>query len=445
MTHTFSGYSNRLRAATDSDPIEAGRFVQAELANGLRIVTSRLTHTKAVSTMLLVGAGSRYETDEQAGVSHLFEHMLFKGTPSRPRPRDISGPIESVGGSINAFTDRELTGYWCKMALPHYRNGISVIADIIRNPLFRPDDIRHEKDVVLEEIRASHDYPQARAGMLLDAALWPEQPLGRDVAGSEETVKSLTREQMVDYHRHQYVPSNIVIAVAGNVEHKDVAEQIDDLLGDMHAGAALPKHPFVDRLEGPTFTCERRDLEQLHIAIAFQGVAMEDNRRQALMLMSVVLGGSMSSRLFEEVREKRGLAYGIGSSVHSLTDCGSIDIDTGVDLQRAEEAVKVIMDEVVKMREGISDEELHNARELAKGRFLLGMEESRAVASDLASQCLLKSEISTVEQRITELDDVTAEDVAAAADDVIRADKSAVSIVGPFENLDRIKAIWNFE
>ena len=161
-------------------------YQRTTLKNGIRVFTSRMTHTKAVSVVFLVGAGSRYETDDEAGVSHLFEHMLFKGTPSRPRPRDITGVVEGVGGTINAFTDRECTGYWCRMALPHYRRGVEVLADIIKSPLFRVADIEQEKHVVLEEIRAVHDSPGALAGMLLDSALWPDQALGRDVAGTIE-------------------------------------------------------------------------------------------------------------------------------------------------------------------------------------------------------------------------------------------------------------------
>lgn len=404
------------------------------LANGVRVLTSRLTHTKAVSVVFLVGTGSRYETDDEAGVSHLFEHMLFKGTPKRPRPRDITGVIESVGGTINAFTDRECTGYWCRMALPHYRRGIEVLADIIKSPLFRGTDIAQEKHVVLEEIRATMDAPGALAGLLLDSALWPEQALGRDIAGSIETVEAIPRSVMIDYHREQYVGRNVVVSVAGNVEHDDVVEQLDGLLSDLPDGEPRSMFPFEDNLSGPSITGDRRDLEQLHIAMAFKGVGMQDPRRVALRILTVVLGGSMSSRLFEEVREKRGLAYGIGSSMHTLTDCGVLDIHTGVEPGRAAEALQVIMNEIAKMRDGITDDELHDARELAKGRLILGMEESRAVANDLAAQELLRGEIESLESRINDLDAVSLSDVQSAAEDVLISEKLAMSVVGPTDD-----------
>ncbi len=406
-------------------------YQRSVLDNGLRILTSRMTHTQAVSTIFLVGAGSRYETDDEAGVSHLFEHMLFKGTPTRPRPRDISGVIESVGGMINAFTDRECTGYWSRMASPHYRRGIDVIADIIKSPLFRENDIAQEKHVVLEEIRAAHDSPGALAGLLLDSALWPDQALGRDIAGTIESVEAIPRSVMIDYHRDQYVGRNMVVAVAGNIEHDEVVGQINDLLGDLPDGEPRSMFPHEDNLSGPTVTHGERDLEQMHIAMAFKGVDMNDPRRAALRILTVVLGGSMSSRLFEEVREKRGLAYGIGSSMHTLSDCGVVDIHTGVEPPRAAETLQVIVDELVKIRKGITEEELRDARELAKGRLILSVEESRAVANDLASQELLRGKIESLDDRIKSLDKVTLEDVQSVAEYVVNSNKLAMSVVGP--------------
>ena len=419
-------------------------YQRSTLANGVRVLTSRMTHTKAVSVVFLVGAGSRYETDDEAGVSHLFEHMLFKGTPTRPRPRDISGVVESVGGTINAFTDRECTGYWCRMALPHYRRGVEVIADIIKSPLFREEDIAQEKHVVVEEIRATHDSPGALAALLLDSALWPNQALGRDIAGSVETVEAIPRSVMIDYHRQQYTGRNIVVAVAGNVGHDDVVEQLDGLLSDVPDGEPRSMFPYEDNLLGPTVTGGRRDLEQLHMAMAFKGVGMHDPRRAALRIMTVVLGGSMSSRLFEEVREKRGLAYGIGSSMHTLTDCGVLDIHTGVESSRAVEALGVIVEELVKMRDGITEEELHDARELSKGRMILGMEESRAVANDMAAQELLRGRIETLESRISDLETVSLSDVQSVADEIITADKLAISAVGPIDDWSEFEGALEF-
>ena len=352
--------------------------------------------------------------------------------------------VENVGGVINAFTDRECTGYWCRMALPHYKRGVEVIADIITSPLFRDADIAQEKHVVLEEIRASMDNPAALAGMTLDAALWPDQPLGRDIAGSIKSVEAIPRSTMLGYHREQYVGSNIVVAVAGNVEHDKVAEQLETLLSDLPDGEPRQMYPFEDKLDGPNVKCVERDLEQLQLALALEGVDMRDPRRAALRILTVVLGGSMGSRLFEEVREKRGLAYGIGSSMHLLTDCGAVDIHTSVEPSRAIEALRVIVDELVKIRDGITDSELHDARELAKGRMILGMEESRAVANDVAAQLLLRGDFEPLESRLKMLDSVALDDVKSVAEHVISSDRMAMSIVGPVDDARDFEAALSF-
>lgn len=439
MPFRFSNASD-----TPAGAIGSGEFQRSVLPNGVRVITSQMPHTYAVSTVLIVGAGSRYETDQHAGVSHLFEHMLFKGTPKRPKPRDISGEIESVGGTLNAYTDREFTGYWCKMALPHYRKGIDVLADIVQHPLFREHDIAQEKHVVLEEIRAAHDSPAASTSMLLDSTMWPDQPLGRDIAGSEQTVNAISRDDMLAYHNQQYVGCNIVLAVAGNVDHDDVVEQATETLGDLHIGDPASMYEYQDNLRGPSVNIQFRHLEQLHIAMAFDGVDINDPRRHALRLMSIILGGSMSSRLFEEVRENRGLVYSIGSAVMSLTDCGALDVDTAVEPALAEEALQVIVDELVKMRQGVTDKELNDARELAKGRLLLGMEESRAVANSLATQEMQRIEIPTLAERIKRYDAVTLDDVQAVANDIIRSGKLAMATVGPVRDAGPYTKILSF-
>lgn len=409
-------------------------FERSVLDNGLRVLTSTLPYTNAVSINFLFGAGSRYESDELAGASHLFEHMLFKGTKGRPTPRDISEVVEGVGGGLNAFTDKELTGYWCRLAHPHYREGIDLLADMVQNSLLRQTDIDREKQVVYEEIRATNDSPGSRAAMTLEEILWPDQPLGRDVAGSIESVGAITREQMLDYLHTQYISSNTVIAVAGNIHHEDVVHQIEDLMGDLPDGKPLPMSSFNDNLSGPVARVENRPTEQAHLTIGLHGLSMKDDDRHALSLLSVILGESMSSRLFEEIREQRGLAYDIHSSVHSLSDTGEMMIGAGIDPERVNEAVPVIVQEVARVREGVTEKEFSQAKELSKGRMLLRMEESRAVAGFLGGQELLRGEVRTVEQIIADIDAVEIDDLAKVANRVIRPEKMALSMVGPFED-----------
>ncbi|MEX0761687.1 MAG: pitrilysin family protein [Dehalococcoidia bacterium] len=412
----------------------APAFNRTVLPSGLRILTSTLPHTNAVSINFLFGAGSRYETERLAGASHLFEHVLFKGTSKRPTPREIAEVVEGVGGTLNAFTDREITGYWCRLAKPHYRNGIDLIADMVRNSKLRDDDIEKEKQVVFEEIRASNDSPGGRVAHLLDGLIWPDQPMGRDIAGSVESVQAISRDEMLEYLHTQYVASNTVITVAGNISHDEVVDQLNDLMGDFGDGTILPIRPFEDNLDGPQVKVEYRKTEQAHMALGLHGVSMNDDDRHALSLLSVILGESMSSRLFEEVREQRGLAYDIHSAMATFTDCGAFLVESGVDPARAKEALPVIIEELAKVRDGVTEREFEQARELSKGRLLLRMEDSRAVGMFMGVQEMLRGEVKTIEDIVADIESVKPEDIKRVAERVIRPNKLAMAVVGPLRS-----------
>ena len=409
-------------------------FERTVLDTGVRVLTSTMPHTGAVSIQVLLGAGSRYETDELAGSSHLFEHLLFKGTTRRPTPREISETIEGVGGMLNAYTDREATGYWCKIALPHYKDGLDVLLDMIRDPLFREEDIEKEKKVVFEEIRASHDSPEATVDMMMDELLFPAQPLGRDIAGSVESVQDVSTESLKEYLRTQYVAGNTIISVAGALPHQQVVADVAELVDGFHDGKPAPMFPFVDNLSGPSLRLQRRDTEQAHLSIGLHGIAANDDDRYALRLLSTIFGGSMSSRLFEEVREKRGLAYSIHAGPAHYKDAGSFQISSGVDPERATEAIKVIMEEVIRLRDGVTDDEFHKSKELTKGRILMRMEESRSVAGSIGSQELLLGEVKSVDDVITEYDAVEIDQLKAVANRLIDQHKLVLAVVGPFDS-----------
>ena len=415
------------------------------LPNGIRVLSSSFRHTNAVSIIFLFGAGSRYETPELAGASHLFEHMLFKGTPERPTPREISEVVEGVGGTLNAFTDREVTGYWCRLAQPNYRDGIDLLSDMTLNSLFREEDIAKEKQVVYEEIRASFDSPGARVSMMLDDLLWPDQPMGRDIAGSVESVASISRDDMCKYLETQYVGSNTVIAIAGNIEHQEVVDQITSSLGSLHDGKILPMFPHEKKVISKRVALEHRPTEQAHLAIGLAGFANDDPDRHALSIMSVILGETMSSRLFEEVREQRGLAYDIHSGAHFYSDCGALVVESGIDPNRVDEAIPVILKELAKMRDGVTEGEWKQALQLTKGRMMLRMEESRAVSSFLGIQELIRGEVQSVDEVIANISSVTQEDIKRAANRVIKSENLVLSIVGPFDDSDHFEAMLNLD
>ena len=415
------------------------------LPNGIRVLSSSFRHTNAVSIIFLFGAGSRYETPELAGASHLFEHMLFKGTPERPTPRDISEVVEGGGGTLNAFTDREVTGYWCRLAQPNYRDGIDLLSDMTLNSLFREEDIAKEKQVVYEEIRASFDSPSARVSMMLDDLLWPDQPMGRDIAGSVESVASISRDDMCKYLETQYVGSNTVIAIAGNIEHQEVVDQITNSLGSLHDGNILPMFPHEKKVLSKRVALEHRPTEQAHLAIGLAGFANDDPDRHALSIMSVILGETMSSRLFEEVREQRGLAYDIHSGAHFYSDCGAFVVESGIDPSRVDEAIPVILKELSKMRDGVTEAEWTQALQLTKGRMMLRMEESRAVSSFLGVQELIRGEVQSVDEVIANISAVTREDIKRAANRVIKSENLVLAIVGPFDDSDHFEAMLNLD
>ena len=430
---------------SEAQQLVSSSFDRTVLPNGLRILTSTFRHTNAVSIIFLFGAGSRYETPELAGASHLFEHMLFKGTPERPTPRQISEVVEGVGGTLNAFTDREVTGYWCRLAQPNYREGIDLLSDMTLNSLFKEDDIAKEKQVVYEEIRASNDSPGARTSMLLDNLLWPEQPMGRDIAGSVESVGAISRDEMLKYLETQYVASNTVIAIAGNIEHADIVKQVEGLLGGLHDGDILPMFPYEPKPLTKRVAVEHRPTEQAHISIGLTGLDNSDPDRHALSIMSVILGETMSSRLFEEVREQRGLAYDIHSGTHFFSDCGALIVESGIDPGRVDEAIPVILAELGKMRDGVTKAEWSQARELTKGRMMLRMEESRAVSSFLGIQELLRDKVETVEEVLAKVSAVTREDIQRVANRVIQSENLVLAIVGPFDDASHFEAMLKFD
>ena len=416
-------------------------FERTVLDNGLRVVTSSMPHTKAVSAQLLVGAGSRYERVEEMGISHFLEHMLFKGTKRRPLPQQISEAIEGVGGVLNAGTDREMTVYWCKTPQQHFPAAMDLLVDMARESLFRSDDLEKERGVVVEELAMTNDFPTDRVGVILDELVWPDQPVGRDVGGSRESVEGITRDMMLDYLGRQYVPANIVASVAGGIVHDEVVELVDGLLGSWPGAAHSPWFPVEHGWKEPRVALEHRQLEQAHLSLGLEAYSAHHPDRYALDLLSIILGEGMSSRLFVALREEQGLSYDIASGVQHLQDTGSFIVSAGVDPSKLEQAVRSIMEELAKARRGASPEELAKAREVAKGRMLLGLEDSRRVASFIGSQELLMDRILTADEVLERVDAITLDDIQRVANDVLVESALNLAVVGPVDNHDALRGL----
>jgi predicted Zn-dependent peptidase len=415
--------------------MEDGVYHKTTLPNGLRILAAPMPHTRSVAVSLYVGAGSRYETKAHAGVSHFIEHLCFKGTERRPTPQEISQVIDSVGGTINAATDRELTVFYCKVAQPHFELALDVLADLVRRPLFAPDEVEKERRVIIEELAMVADSPTQQVDVLLDETIWPEQPLGRDVAGDEETVRSLSRDTASGYLHQQYVPNNVVVSVAGAVDHPDVFRIVGDALGDWQRGVPSGWFPAVNGQRGPRSVAKYKSTEQAHLSLAVHGLPFQHPERYALSLLSVVLGEGMSSRLALELRERRGLCYDVHSYVSYFHDAGSFAVYAGVDPGNAEEALIALIEELACFREeDVPEEELTRAKELVKGRLLLRMEDTRAVSDWLGAQEILAGRLRTVDEVAELIDAVKAADIRSVARRLFVTEQLNLAVVGPFRS-----------
>ena len=406
-------------------------FQRSVLDNQLRVLTSAIAHTNSVSMVICVGSGSRYETPEMAGVSHFIEHLPFKGTKKWPTAREVSEAIEGVGGIMNASTDREMTVFWCKVAKDHFHSAFSVLLDMILNPVLDPVEVEKEREVIQEELRMTYDNPTYKVDLLIDEALWPDQAMGRDVGGTAETVSEITRDSIHEYMHRQYNPANTVVAIAGNITHEEVLDQVDKATGGWKPQPALDWERVTHHDGGPVVRMEQRRTDQTHLCLALPGLSMEDPDRYSLAMLNVMLGDGMSSRLFLNLREQQSLAYDVSSSTSSFRDCGSVVIYCGVEPKKSREAVRAVVGELEGMHQEASQQELTKAKEYTKGRLLLRMEDTRAVASWLASQELLRDRVATLDEAIQNIDAVTTSDVAKVARRLFDGDKLKLAVVGP--------------
>ncbi|MEL7562963.1 pitrilysin family protein [Dehalogenimonas sp. 4OHTPN] len=406
-------------------------FQKTVLPSGLRLLTQEMPNTRSACICIFVGTGSRYETDKQAGISHFIEHVLFRGTEKRPTSRDISESVEGVGGILNGGTDRETTVYWAKASCDHFASTLDTLCDILLHSRFDDGDIEKERQVIVEEIHMSEDQPDQKACQLVDTVLWPDHPLGRDIAGTEDTVNAVSRDDLLDYMGRHYLPGNTVVAIAGGVSHQDVIAVVNDKMGAWQPVAAAPVFmPFVSA-NGRRLVVEKRDIEQDHFLLALPALSIADPRRYVESLLNVILGEGMSSRLFTEIRDRMGLAYAIHSYTDFLQDTGALTVAASVDPSNLGKAVSAVIRELDLLKTTLTPHELSKAKELSKGRLALRLEDSRHVASWLGGQEILTGEVLTPEDVIHKIDAVTLDDLRNLAEDLIRTEKLRLSVVGP--------------
>ena len=411
-------------------------YTKVVLDNGLRVITSTMPHSRSVCLAILVGAGSCYESKEEAGISHFAEHLFFKGTQRRPTSKEITQDIEGIGGIINGGTDKEVTIFWCKVASSHFPIALDVLSDLLLNSRFDNEGIEQERRIINEEINMNMDLPQQRINMLIDELLWPEQPLGREVIGYKETVSSLRREHLLNYVARRYMPNNTVISIAGNIQHEDAVAQIEPLFDKWAAGELLAGYITNDKQTEARLRIEPRDIEQAHLCLAVHGFPRSHPQRFTLDLLNTVLGSGMSSRLFTEIREHKGLAYDISSYTEHFLNSGSFGIYAGVDLENIETALAAILEELSKIRQGITAGELTRAKELSKGRLYLRFEDSQNVALWYGSQEILTQQILDIDDVISIVDAITMDALKEVAEEIITDSGLNLAVTGPIKEAE---------
>ena len=416
-------------------------YHKTTLDNGLRLITTTMPHTHSISLCFFVGIGSRYETEALAGVSHFIEHLCFKGTTKRATSGEISAAIEGVGGILNAGTSKELTIYWTKVAKMHFPLALDVLTDMILNSRFDPIEIERERQVVIEEIHMSKDSPSQRVNLLIDELLWPEHPLGRDTAGSKESMMSITRDAILAYLKRQYFPSNIVAALAGNIKHQEAVDLVSQATTDWTNQQSRPEYLPYQEQPNPRLLIEKRDTEQAHLCLAVPGLSLFDPRRFVLDLLNVILGEGMSSRLFTEIRDKLGLAYSIHSYTDHLLDSGSMIIYAGVDPKNLPVAIRAILEQLSLLKQPIPETELSKAKELIKGRLLLRMEDTGDVAAWAGGQEILTGRVLGVDQIIGIIDAITSEELRQLACELLVGKHLRLALVGPVTKEDSLEEL----
>lgn len=402
------------------------------LKNGLRLITSAMPHMESVSIGIWIGVGGRYEKKKLCGMSHLLEHMLFKGTASRTA-NALKEAVEGIGGSFNGFTGEEATCYLVKLPSSHVTLGLDILSDMVLNPRLDPAELEKEKYVICEEIKMYHDQPAHRVFDILAEAMWPNHALGRPIAGTIEAVKSFKRRDLVNFKNRFYLPANISVVACGKIGGR---EKYLAFLKNTFSASGAKKHfsygPVKKAHKGASLRVFYKDTKQTHLALGFHGIKSSDKLKYALTLFNIILGGNMSSRLFDRLREKMALCYEISSSVKRYKDTSAFVIHAGVDNANLLKATREIMHELKAVkRDFVTADELHRAKEYAKGQILLGLEDTIARMLWLGDRITQEGKAPSVRQVLKSIEKVTAHDIKRVTNTIFRKENMSFATVGP--------------
>ncbi|MDD5547573.1 MAG: pitrilysin family protein [Candidatus Pacebacteria bacterium] len=417
-------------------------FKRYVLKNGLRVLLVPNKQNLATTALVLVEAGSEYESKKINGISHFLEHMCFKGTKKRPTALALSTEMDSLGAEYNAFTGHEFTGYYAKVNPEKISAAMEIVSDLYLNPVFEEKEFEKEKGVIVEEINRSEDLPVHKVSDLFFGLMYGDQPAGWTITGKKEIIRSMTRKDLVNYRKAHYVPNATIVVIAGTFNEKKILEEIKKLFGHIPEGKKVPKPKTKELQKFPRSLVYFKSSGQTQLILGFRAFDTYDKRRRALKLLGKVLGGSMSSRLFQRVREHMGAAYSIHAGTMSFIDHGFLQVSGGVDTQRADKVVSAILDELKKVTEKlVPKEELEKAKNHSIGNFLIGLETSDEQALFYGEQELLKKNIKTPQQVAREMKAVTSKDLMKVARDVIRNQGLNLAILGPFRDAHKFEKI----
>lgn len=406
-------------------------FKKTVLPSGIEVVTEYMPQVRSVAIGLWIGVGSRDEVEPINGMSHFIEHLLFKGTKTRSA-RDISEAFDTLGGELNAFTAKEYTCYYTRLLDEHVDTGIEILADMVQNPRFDKDDVLSEKKVILEEINLHEDSPDERIHDLFSSSLWTIHPLGKPILGHVETVGNFTLDDVVRFYKQEYIPNNLIVAAAGNIDHDKMVDLIKGHF-KITSGERTVRKQFIPHIE-KKIDVYTKATEQAHICLGTEAISSRDDRRFVLSIMDNILGGGMSSRLFQEIREKRGLAYST-YSYHSLyTETGFITTYVGTAPENTERVVRLIQEQIDDLvNDGITDQEVYRAKEHLKGQLVLGLESTGRRMTRLGKLEITRGEILSLDELVERIDAVTRDSVTDLARELFKPEKMVLTVIGPFE------------
>jgi predicted Zn-dependent peptidase len=420
------------------------KFYKKTLKNSLRIIVVPMKDAPSVTVMSLIEAGSEYETKDKNGISHFLEHMCFKGTIKRPTSLDISKEFDGMGASHNAFTGNEYTGYYGKAHPKFFDKILDIISDMYLNPQFPEAEMQKEKGVIIEEIHMYEDLPQFKVQEVFAELLYGDTTYGWSIAGPKENIRNMKREDFVQYRKAHYVAPKTIIVVAGNVDNKEAVKKIEKAFKNIPTGKRILKKKVAEIQNKPAIKVQSKDTDQVHVVIGFRTFSVHDKRNPTLKVLSTLLGGGMSSRLFQKMREELGICYYVKSSADSLTDHGHFTISAGVDKTRLQQAVQGILDELKKIRdEKVSVEELKKAKDYMTGHLYLGLESSDSLVEFYGGQEVMREKLKSPQEVEKEIQKITAGDIQKLAKQIFKNEALNMALIGNIQNEAEIKKIFS--